>query len=78
MHYVYMYVYNAYANSNANANANVFDRLQHVDTNSYLSVNKKYEFGSPIPGQLEVHTVSSTSTDNVWMAQEGLYFSNAY
>ena len=51
-------------------------RLQHVDTGVYLAASKKYEYQNPIPGQLEVHGAEAASTDNVWMVQEGLFFSD--
>ena len=51
-------------------------RLVHVDTDQYLTSSKRHTFGNPIPGQLEVYASSSANSDNVWVAQEGIYFSS--
>ncbi|KAI8370781.1 MIR motif-containing protein [Choanephora cucurbitarum] len=50
-------------------------QLVHQDTQTYLSSSTNYQFGQPIPGQLEVAAVKSSSNKNTqWMAQEGIYF----
>jgi len=49
-------------------------KLQHVDTKHYLSASKKNVFPQPISGQLEVFGTSSENKNNLWSAQEGIYF----
>ncbi|KAI9304880.1 MIR motif-containing protein [Cunninghamella echinulata] len=48
--------------------------LLHVDSNSYLSSNAQFQYGQPIPGQLEVAASKSSSKNTQWIAQEGIYF----
>jgi hypothetical protein len=57
-------------------------QLIHEDTNTYLSSYTKYQFGHPIPGQLEVASARSASKESQWMTQVSfsvsfLYFCNA-
>ncbi|KAF9974855.1 Stromal cell-derived factor 2-like protein 1 [Actinomortierella ambigua] len=54
-------------------------QLAHQDTDSaLLTASKRYTYGSPIPGQLEVagHAASRFigASDQRWIAQEGVYF----
>ncbi|KAI8078029.1 MIR motif-containing protein [Gilbertella persicaria] len=49
-------------------------QLLHEDTSAYLSSSTNYQFGQPIPGQLEVAASKSASKNTQWMAQEGVYF----
>lgn len=44
-------------------------QLMHEDTNTYLSSYFKYQFGHPIPGQLEVAASKSASKESQWTAQ---------
>ncbi|KAI8068442.1 MIR motif-containing protein [Gongronella butleri] len=51
-------------------------QLVHVDTKAYLSAQAQYQYGQPIPGQLEVAAAKSGSKYTHWVAQEGFYFTN--
>ncbi|KAG0242534.1 stress-responsive transcription factor hsf1 [Actinomortierella wolfii] len=56
-------------------------QLAHEDTDSaLLTASKRYVYGSPIPGQLEVagHKASYmiSASDQRWIAQEGIYFAD--
>ncbi|KAI8087341.1 MIR motif-containing protein [Thamnidium elegans] len=44
-------------------------QLIHEDTGAYLSSFTTYQFGHPIPGQLEVAGARSSSKNSQWMAQ---------
>ncbi|KAI8093535.1 MIR motif-containing protein [Halteromyces radiatus] len=50
--------------------------LIHVDSNTYLTSSPQYQYGQPIPGQLEVATAKSSSKNTQWIAQEGIYFAS--
>jgi dolichyl-phosphate-mannose--protein O-mannosyl transferase len=50
--------------------------LQHKQTKQYLSSSDRHRFGHPISGQLEVAARSKASSDEQWIAQEGVYISN--
>jgi dolichyl-phosphate-mannose--protein O-mannosyl transferase len=50
-------------------------KLQHSTTGKYLSTSRKYTFGNPIPGQMEVSAIISKSgKETDWVAMEGIYF----
>ncbi|KAI9209795.1 MIR motif-containing protein [Polychytrium aggregatum] len=51
-------------------------RLQHVDTNKFLSANKGIHFNNPIPGQLEIACSGSQGANEVWATAEGIYFAD--
>ncbi|KCV70196.1 hypothetical protein H696_03654 [Fonticula alba] len=48
-------------------------RLMHHDTGSFLASNARYQYGHPIPGQMEVSATTSKNNDLHWMATEGIY-----
>ncbi|KAL1924032.1 uncharacterized protein VTP21DRAFT_7067 [Calcarisporiella thermophila] len=48
--------------------------FKHDETGAYLGMNKKYTFGHPIHGQLEVAAMKSRSKDTTFSAVEGIYF----
>ncbi|KAJ3225368.1 Stromal cell-derived factor 2-like protein 1 [Clydaea vesicula] len=52
-------------------------RLQHVQSSKYLSSNQNHQYRHPIPGQLEVCGTSRQSENEIWIAQEGIYFSTS-
>ncbi|KAI9144961.1 stromal cell-derived factor 2-like protein [Paraphysoderma sedebokerense] len=48
----------------------------HGETNKYLSSSQQYTYPNPIPGQLEVCSVSYSNANTKWSAQEGIYFAD--
>ncbi|CAM6129166.1 unnamed protein product [Calypogeia fissa] len=48
-------------------------RLVHVDTGGYLTTHDK-KYSRTVAGQQEVCGTMKKSSDNVWMAAEGVYF----
>ncbi len=50
--------------------------LEHADTKKYLSADKRYAFGHPINGQLEVCARNQQTKSEQWIAQEGIYISS--
>lgn len=48
-------------------------RLLAKETRKYLATNRRFTFGNPIQGQLEVHAKASPDADTEWLADEGLY-----
>ena len=48
-------------------------RLKHVDTGKYLH-SHNMQYGSPIPGQMEVTSVGSANSNTIWVAEEGVYY----
>ncbi|CEG72984.1 hypothetical protein RMATCC62417_08453 [Rhizopus microsporus] len=53
-------------------------QLAHQDTSAYLSSSDRYQFGQPIPGQLEVAAVKGSSKNTQWIAQVSLLFLSLY
>lgn len=48
-------------------------QLIHKDTSAYLTGSEQYQFGQPIPGQLEIAAYKSTSKHAYWVAQVSGY-----
>ncbi|KAG1138326.1 hypothetical protein G6F37_005192 [Rhizopus arrhizus] len=44
-------------------------QLIHKDTSAYLTGSEQYQFGQPIPGQLEIAAYKSASKHAYWVAQ---------
>lgn len=50
-------------------------QLIHTNTGKYLATSGRHVYGNPIPGQQEVAAHSANMAgENMWMAQEGVYF----
>ncbi|KAF9573112.1 Stromal cell-derived factor 2-like protein 1 [Mortierella alpina] len=51
-------------------------QLRHQNTGTYLSSSPQHVYGNPIPGQQEVasHHQSNHRGEQIWRAQEGVYF----
>lgn len=47
--------------------------LKHVDTSAYLSSSKRFQFGDPIAGQLQVSAMSRKNRDCYWRSNEGIF-----
>ncbi|RKO91751.1 MIR motif-containing protein, partial [Blyttiomyces helicus] len=47
-------------------------RFQHVQTSKFLSSNMKFQYRSPIPGQLEIAAVGNKGSAELWAATEGI------
>lgn len=43
-------------------------RLLAKETRKYLATNRRFTFGNPIQGQLEVHAKASPDADTEWLA----------
>ncbi|TPX58915.1 hypothetical protein SpCBS45565_g07876 [Spizellomyces sp. 'palustris'] len=50
-------------------------RLVHEETGKYLSASPQHVYRVNPPGQVEVSGLGSASSDDIWTAQEGIYFS---
>ncbi|KAJ3362121.1 Stromal cell-derived factor 2-like protein 1 [Kappamyces sp. JEL0680] len=48
--------------------------LEHVDTKKFLTSSTRYAYGNPIQGQHEVAAKSYSGDNELWIAQEGIYF----
>ncbi|KAJ3301242.1 Stromal cell-derived factor 2-like protein 1 [Kappamyces sp. JEL0829] len=46
----------------------------HVDTKKFLTSSTRYAYGNPIQGQHEVAAKSYSGDNELWIAQEGIYF----
>ena len=51
-------------------------RFQHADTGNYLHLSNE-KFGRPIAGQHEVCAKHNEESNNLWVAQEGVYVKEA-
>ncbi len=51
-------------------------QLRHQNTGTYLTSSTQHVYGNPIPGQQEVasHHQSNKKSEQIWRAQEGVYF----
>eukprot|EP00695_Tsukubamonas_globosa_P004023 TRINITY_DN980_c0_g1_i1.p1 TRINITY_DN980_c0_g1~~TRINITY_DN980_c0_g1_i1.p1 ORF type:complete len:245 (-),score=77.60 TRINITY_DN980_c0_g1_i1:52-729(-) len=49
-------------------------RLQHIDTHKYLHSHAAHRYRNPIPGQQEVTCFAYKNNDNLWSAEEGIYY----